>query len=471
MDRKLIRDFKVFLKDVVDLRDTCCGGPNHRMSNRELEWWRNHPKEGYRIINPDGTAFDAKVYRPSMPTYADFNAHLNGYRDTTIFVANSYRQRLLCLADIDNKDGDGNPEACAQRVLEHLGGEGYVEQSTGRSGRHVYFMIDTCGFTCAEVRRRLAQFDAHMSADPYFARFGCKMDAIFGLPTLWRKEGELWKVIKRGNELRLPWLDGLESGDASLAWLKALSPRPLTAIKPPDPEMAQPTKRIGKGREKTGSSICKQNVCQWFLRGNESLVKMNGSAWSTALKLGRAPTSEEILAVYETSGLGTGEDHDRNRRRLAEQNEQYLAARFKPATVGFEGRRQSLCKLVSEAVSPEVRERVSNRNRVAYNDVQLAMVLHCVECVVRKQQPGKLAHTLPINYILQAFEESGIELAGTRRTKAMRISAMKHALTEAGLISPLDGGNYWPGVAKKFALGQKHPLRMTVGFGCSASQP
>ena len=300
MDRQLIRRFRSFLNDVTDLRDTCGSDPRTRMSNEVLAWWRNHPKEPYQVAS-NSVGHEVNIYRPSVPTYAAIDSHLSGQRATTIFSASCYRERLLCLADIDNKTGDGDADACANRVIEHLSGEGYVEESTGRKGRHVYFVVSTCGFKCAEVRRRLECLGAKMKSDPFFAQSGCMMDRIMGLPTLW-KEVEGRKVVaKRGNVLRLPWLDGLGSVESCLERLIELVPRPLAALRPED---RASKKRLGVGVEATtGSSMRKQAFAESGLRGNEALAKMNEAAWATAVALGRAPTAEEILTHYEAAGL------------------------------------------------------------------------------------------------------------------------------------------------------------------------
>jgi hypothetical protein len=218
-----LRDYKKWLLTLNSLKDcvyiSSSGEHNHKFRDSELEEFRNHPKWASVIREPDyGKPYD--LYRSSYsPNYDDLAAHHINCREKTIFTINqSSSDTLLMLIDVDNKQGGGDVDKAAEYILKrHLGGYGIIQESTYGKGRHIYFLLSVEFITRSEIWSAfqgpkgsdLMTFSKLIKTDSFLQSLGVSFDqcVCYGLPTLWTGSKGNEKIVKRGNELRLPYVD------------------------------------------------------------------------------------------------------------------------------------------------------------------------------------------------------------------------------------------------------------------------
>lgn len=197
--------------------------------------------------------------------------------------------------------------------------------------------------------------------------------------------------------------------------------------------------------------------------GNASPPKrMAQCGWDLAMKLGRAPTENELWDQYHALHLNTGTDDDGGRRKLCTKTADWLKTTFDPAMQkGFDP--SEYLPLIRQHVTPDVREAANGRNRSHYTDEELAVVLHLIERESLRRHPQPtLQYTLPNNAIIAMFQTLQRPLQGSDGAVRNKLAVMKWALVKSGLAEMVDegwshgyGGDEKRG--KKFSIGPRHP--------------
>jgi hypothetical protein len=193
-----IRRFQAWLEDRQLIYDVA-SGPARRPTNSVLEAFRNDPTLDRMGRWPR--------HRPLVA--ADLRAHLEQRERSTLYAANQQGcDRLLMLADLDNKEGTGQIDAAARYLRDrYLDARCVIEPSTGGRGVHAYFIVNVRFRRRVDVCAIIADYAARLMADPAWETMGVKFDCIIGLPTLWeRNAAGVFQISRRGCAMRLPYL-------------------------------------------------------------------------------------------------------------------------------------------------------------------------------------------------------------------------------------------------------------------------
>ncbi len=360
MDRPAIRRYKTWLSRYVDLHDCAysTGGHWSQFTDFELEQFRQS-SEPFLEKYVDGYRFPFKVYRTrQIPNYGKLGSHFDKDDDFTIFVSNRSSPVLLCLMDVDNKDGSGDVQRATEHLIKSYGlSSVYVEPSTYYLGRHVYFLLDTTvtgvrfGLDRSDIRKTFERFTSIVQTDAIWKETGVTFDGVYGFPTCWIQEAGELRVKERGNALKLP---RCLSGLADLEKLEALSPLSLerlqNALKSSNFVAALPKTALGGSSDipqvQTGSEAVANSpifvaaLPKTALGGSSDISRLNGiekkrQCIGALLRANDGVVSfEEVLADYLVNWNPTTEGDTpkkiETRERKLRDCLRTMGKRFKP---------------------------------------------------------------------------------------------------------------------------------------------
>lgn len=345
-----VKAFRDFLSDLHLFYDCAIpyrfgrGPERTRLTNDEIEIFRNEPECRYVVRSVGRSRGQPRIYRPFRPNLTELTHHLANQGDFTIFGTNVPRSdEILMLVDIDNKRGGADVDGAAKYVVEkYLGGHGITEPSTHRRGRHVYFKCSVYGRRRRMIREVLGRLAQVVIADPVLRATGVTFDQVFyGYPTLWVRDQEGdWRIERRGDQLRLPYINGFDLRPYQTLPCLALdffrSQIPATTVVPAAP--AWPTDNTPEGDLGVTSTRPAGRPRPSLAQGppdtdHPDASRRRVACWSYLMRLTDGTcTPEQCVEFYESHYAFTGDSSidRRNRLRDFQRLHRRLGRRFRP---------------------------------------------------------------------------------------------------------------------------------------------
>jgi hypothetical protein len=316
-DKKFVKKFKKWLVQFNTLYDVgyICQRTGNRKSltDEELAWFRNNPTAPYREYYDLAVSVKPRKLFRHKPTIAAITNHIVQGGDLTLWVINtSDKDILLMLLDIDAKQNQRDAQQYAEFIsTTYFDGQTFIEPSTSGNGRHMYFLMDVKFIKRSEIGAVMREFADFLRRETG-KRFRSVIDptGFFGVPTIWESSEvvsaagskKVYKVVRRGNWLKMPYLSNGEADLNRLCGLEAVSLEAiranLSAVKNSSctaPSLHQ--NNIGMTKGVTTDDIRLMSGPQRRCHAVDALLK---------LRKGKPPTAEETLDYYHEQYPYTG---------------------------------------------------------------------------------------------------------------------------------------------------------------------
>lgn len=377
---------------------------------------------------------------------------------------------LLMMADIDNKDGQGDADAAAEYLAKtYFCNHMWKDFSTFGSGRHLYFLINVKYVSRHLVHEKFNELKRIIRADPQFQKLGCTFDEFYGLPTIWKKnETDGWQIVKRGNQLKLPFCCCEEDLNklrnlrplSFLALAEALEARETAATDTPPPTSATTSNILTKSPPSPKKRIRSLTLSE--IRSNpDAFERMHRACALFIATYGRFASDEfELVAFYDRCHFNT--EHDTKQRRLKRSKDVLeYQKRVRDITTGSGGfDKEHYLSLVRQFVKPEHREGVKCDRPV--EEEALAVGLYVMErnALTRAEKRSRQFTTgnASIQAAFPVLRDLKLITCACNGNKSV---AIKRILVNCGLIQPLSERWHWGGreygICKSFGLGKNHP--------------
>jgi hypothetical protein len=498
---KLYRQFKDFIERGLDKFDWGFLSPLNQKprvnKNESLAHWLNTDIPAHEKDHP------AAPKRPKALSLARLERAAAG--EITYVCSHPMTGLGMLVFDIDDKDGSagdawGVNEFLRSLVLYQTDSDGktadlFSQPSTFGKGVHGYFFIKYDSWQVGELRDLCVEFEKVMTGVLRDHGFQSTFE-LKGKPGLLRANGTY--QVRSDDLIKFPILQDEAEIDQFVnrtLWLSLNNLRAIISLFSDPVLESVPTNTIrGRGGDPVAdvplflSAV--EAEAQW---GKPKASKRKQKApyialvgtnhgepdWGTVKTLpphkrmgvvgrwlsrclNRPAEWQEILSDYEARGMNTEEDDDGNRKILAQKVAAWIKENWKSSPQKKHTfNDQHYLPLILKHVTPSHRENIYQKNRSAFTDNELAVVLHVIELNATTVHPDpRKQFGCPNGSFLAMFEVLGEPLEGEGDAQRKKLAAMKQLLVAADLACIVDekyifgNGN---GRGKKFGLGKFHP--------------
>lgn len=351
--------------------------------------------------------------------------------------------------DFDNKEKVMDYKSfslCVQYELEPLGLSGlWFNPSAGGYGVHGHLFLETVqenpADICAQVLRLQRLLRVRLSS--------VNFDVVAGSPVVFGED----EVLKSG---KLALLPALRNDSECFSYLETM--RRTVGLEALLLALEGEEGRGENTRTDCGSKLPlhpsakpeSQEFTQEGLSSPDPRVRMEHCGFALARRLGRGISEQELLQEYESQGLNTGADVGGRRKRRAAEVANYISRTFDPSKLGPAfGKRKAMAFL--QALNLKQEDLQYGKGRTLGLETFAEYLVYVTALITAQNPDPERQGTVAKVAVLKRLGVSGGEYSALKRL------AEKLDLIRTVSNSYLVGGKV-RGRAKKYALGEAHPL-------------